>query len=60
MIRRLRRIWMHTQIDDPLVEAAHIYPTHDPQATVDGWLAEQPDARIIFVDGANKVALRAV
>jgi nickel-dependent lactate racemase len=60
MIRRLRRIWIHTQIDDPLVEAAHLHPTHDPQAIVDGWLAEQPDARIIFVDGANKVALRAV
>ncbi len=59
MIRRLRRIWMHSQIADPLIEAAHLYPTHDPQAIVDGWLTEQPDARIIFVDGANKVALRA-
>ena len=44
----------------PLVEAAHLHPAHDPQAVVDGWLAEQPEARIIFVDGANKVALRAV
>jgi hypothetical protein len=60
MIRRLRRVWMHSQIPDPLLEAAHLSPTHDPQAIVDGWLAEQPDARIIFVDGANKVALRAV
>jgi nickel-dependent lactate racemase len=59
MIRRLRRIWMHTQIPDHLIEAAHLYPTHAPQAIVDGWLAEQPDAGIIFVDGANKVALRA-
>jgi nickel-dependent lactate racemase len=60
MIRRLRRIWMHSQIPDNLVEAAHLYPTHDPQAVVDDWLAEQPETRIIFVDGANKVALRAV
>jgi nickel-dependent lactate racemase len=60
MIRRLRRIWMHSQIADNLIEAAHLYPTRDPQAIVDGWLAEQPEARIIFVDGANKVALRAV
>jgi nickel-dependent lactate racemase len=60
MIRRLRRIWMHTQIPDPQVEAAHLYPAHDPQAVVDSWLAEQPQTRIIFVDGANKVALRAV
>ncbi len=60
MIRRLRRIWMHTQIPDPQVEAAHLYPAHDPQAVLDAWLAEQPAARILFVDGANKVALRAV
>ena len=60
MIRRLRRIWMHTQISDDLVEAAHLYPSHDPQAVVDGWLTEQPGTRIIFVDGANKVALTAL
>ncbi|MDY0354992.1 MAG: lactate racemase domain-containing protein [Sedimentisphaerales bacterium] len=60
LIRRLRRVWMHTQIADALVEAAHMHPAHDPQAVVDGWIAEQPDVRIIFIDGANKVALRAV
>lgn len=60
MIRRLRRIWMHSQVPDNLIEAAHLSPAHDPQAVVDGWLAEQPEAKIIFVDGANKVALRAV
>ncbi len=60
MIRRLRRVWMHTQIPDHLVEAAHLHPAHDPQAVVDDWLAEQPEAKIIFVDGANKVALTAV
>jgi nickel-dependent lactate racemase len=59
LIRRLRRIWMHTQIPDAQVEAAHLYPAHDPQAVVDAWLAEQPEARILVVDGANKVALRA-
>lgn len=60
MIRRLRRIWMHTQIPDHLVQAAHLHPTRNPQAVVDSWLAEQPETRILFVDGANKVALTAV
>ena len=59
LIRRLRRIWMHTQIPDDLVEAAHLHPAHDPQAVVDAWLAEQPDAKILVVDGANKLALKA-
>jgi len=57
LIRRLRRIHMYSQIPDDLVRAAHLYPIHNPQAVVDNWLAEQPDAKIIIVDGANKIAL---
>jgi len=57
MIKRLRQIWMYSEIPDSLIEAAHLYPTHQPQAVVDNWLAEQPDAKIIMVDGANKIAL---
>lgn len=60
MIRRLRHLWMHTEIPDPQVQAAHLDPAHDPQAIVDGWLAEDPEVQIIFIDGANKVALQAV
>jgi hypothetical protein len=50
---------MHTEISDDLIKAAHLYPTSDPQAVVDGWLSEQPDAKITIVDGANKIALYA-
>jgi nickel-dependent lactate racemase len=59
MIRRLRKIWMHSEIPDDLVRAAHLCPAHRPQAVVDGWLAEDPDTRITIVDGANKIALYA-
>jgi nickel-dependent lactate racemase len=59
MIKRLRRIWMYSQIPDNLVEAAHLYPTHQPQAVVDNWLTERPDVKVIIVDGANKIALYA-
>ena len=57
LIRRLRRIRMYSQIPDNLVRAAHLCPAHKPQAVVDNWLAEQPDAKITIVDGANKIAL---
>ena len=57
MIQRLQRIWMYSDIPDNLIEAAHLHPTHDAQAIVDNWLAEQPDVKITAVDGANKVAL---
>ena len=59
MIRRLRCIWVHSQMPDDMLTAAHLHPAHDPQAVVDGWLAEQPDAKIMVVDGANKIALHA-
>jgi nickel-dependent lactate racemase len=57
IIRRLRRIHMCSQIPDDIIRAAHLNPTHDPQAVVDDWLTEQPDAKITIVDGANKIAL---
>ncbi|HIJ69870.1 MAG TPA: DUF2088 domain-containing protein [Planctomycetes bacterium] len=59
MLKSLRRIWMHTQIPDDLIEAAHLWPAHNPQKVVDTWLAENPDTKITIVDGANKIALYA-
>ena len=59
MIKRLRRIRMYSQIPDEQVEAAHLHPTHKPQAVVDDWLGEDPDTKITIVDGANKIALYA-
>jgi nickel-dependent lactate racemase len=59
LIQRLRKIWMHSEIPDNLIQAAHIYPTHQPQNVIDNWLAEDPDSRITIVDGANKIALCA-
>lgn len=57
LIRRLRRIWVYSEITANSIELAHLHPAGDPQAIVDNWLAEQPDARITVVDGANKLAL---
>ena len=48
---------MYSEISDDLIEAAHLHPTDEPQGVVDNWLAEEPDARITVVDGANKIAL---
>jgi nickel-dependent lactate racemase len=57
LIQRLRRIWIYSQISDKVIEAAHLNPVHEPQAVVDKWLAETPNARITVVDGANRIAL---
>jgi nickel-dependent lactate racemase len=57
MVQRLRQIWIHSEIPNELIEAVHLRAAHEPQAVIDGWFFEQPDAKIIIVDGANKVAL---
>jgi nickel-dependent lactate racemase len=57
MIRRLRRIWVHSEMPDEIVEAMHLFPTADPQEVVDGWLSEEAEVKITVVDGANKIAL---
>jgi len=56
---RLQKIWMFSELADDIVEAAHLYPAHDPQGIVESWLKEDPAAKIIVVDGANKIALYA-
>ncbi len=57
LIRRLRRLWMHTEIPDAQIEAAHLHPASNPQEIVDSWLAENPEVKLTVVDGANKIAL---
>jgi len=57
LIRRLRKIWVHTMIPDSIIQAAHLYPTHSPMQIINTWLAEDPDTKITIVDGANKIAL---
>ena len=57
LLKRLRGIWIHTEIPDNLIQAAHLQPAHRPQKVVDDWLAKDPDTKILVVDGANKVAL---
>lgn len=59
LIKRLGQIWMHSEIPDDMVEAAHLKPTQNPQAIIDNWLAEDPDTNITIIDGANKIALYA-
>ena len=59
MIKRLRRIWVYSEMPDEVIQAAHLYPASQPQKIVNGWLAKDADAKIIVVDGANKIALYA-
>lgn len=58
LIRRLRKLHVHSQLDDRILESIHMQPAKEPQAVVNRWIDENPMVKILFVDGANKLALR--
>ena len=57
LIKRMRKIWIHSGLPDEKLFAAHLNPAHDPQRIVEKWLEENPAEKITIVDGANKLAL---
>lgn len=57
LIQRLDRLWMYTQIAPSVVRKIHAEPCTNPQALVGSWLSDKPDAKILVVDGANKLLL---
>ncbi len=57
MIRGLRSIEIHSDLDPAIVEAAHMKPVPDPQAVVDRWVADDPREGILVFDDASKIAV---
>lgn len=57
LISRLNKVWVYSEISNADIERIHLKPTEKPQDVVDKWLKKDPDAQIIVVDGANKIAL---
>ncbi|MHC5180208.1 MAG: lactate racemase domain-containing protein [Planctomycetota bacterium] len=58
LIRRLAGLWLYTKMPDSMIQQIHMRPCGDPQAIVDAWIKNDPDASILVVDGANKLFLR--
>jgi nickel-dependent lactate racemase len=59
LIQRLRKLWVYSELPDDQIVAAHMTPADSPQEVIDGWLKENPAVKILIIDGANKLALRA-
>jgi nickel-dependent lactate racemase len=59
LIQRLRKLWVYSELPDDQIVAAHMTPADNPQKVIDGWLHENPAVKILVIDGANKLALRA-
>ena len=51
------QIHLHSQLPDKDVSDIHLQPVPDPQALINSWLEKDPEAKIAFVDYANKVVV---
>jgi nickel-dependent lactate racemase len=59
LIRRLNRLWLHSEIDNDGIKQMHMTPCESPQAVIDEWLRQNPHEKILVVDGGNKLLLRS-
>lgn len=57
LIQRLEKLWLYTEMSNETVRSIHMTPSDNPQAVVEGWIGQNPDAKIRLVDGANKLLL---
>lgn len=59
LIQRLEKLWFHTKIPDNDVRKMHLVPSNSPQQVVSDWINHNLEARILVVDGANKLFLKS-
>lgn len=59
MISRLRSIEIYTELASGVLKNAHLAKAVDPQEVVDNWIKDDPGARILVFDDANKIAVYA-
>jgi nickel-dependent lactate racemase len=59
MIQQLRAIHVHSSLPNEAIARIHLQSCSDPQALVNQWLAQAPQAKINVFDGANKLAIYA-
>jgi nickel-dependent lactate racemase len=59
LICRLRNLWVYSKLPDEMIKAAHMNPAANIQDIINKWTAENPAVKILVVDEANKLAIRA-
>jgi nickel-dependent lactate racemase len=59
LLQRIEVLSVTSLLPPEDVRAAHLEPAPDPQETIRGWLREDPAARILFFDEANRLCVLA-
>ncbi|TET10147.1 DUF2088 domain-containing protein [Candidatus Aerophobetes bacterium] len=56
---KVSKIWLYSELDDNIVEAAHLYLAKNPQEIVNQWIKNDPQGKILVFKQANKLAIYA-
>jgi len=59
LIQRVKKIWIHTNLPQSQVKAAHLEFASNPQSVVDNWIKHDANAKILIFHEANKIAVYA-
>jgi len=59
LLRHTEAVHLTSSLAPEQVRAIHLQPSPSPQAVVDQWLTDNPQARILVFDQANKLAIQA-
>jgi nickel-dependent lactate racemase len=57
LLKRISKINMYTELDQEIVESAHLNKVENPQAVIDGWISKNPDVQILVLNKGNKLAI---
>ena len=59
LLMKVSSIKMYTDLDRQTVESVHMEKVDNPQTTIDEWIADDPDVKILVLDKGNKIAVYA-
>ena len=59
LLMKVASIKMYTDLDRQTVESVHMEKIDNPQTTIDEWIAEDPNVKILVLDKGNKIAVYA-
>jgi len=51
------KIYGYSSLDNEILRSVDIIPVKNPQEIIDAWIKADPNARILMVDKANKIAI---
>lgn len=57
LLKRIRRLWVYSSLEDKIIADIHMSPVKSPQDVVDGWLRDDPKAKISVFNNANRLAI---